>query len=504
MRNRTSLFTSALTLTAGLVATMPALTSLGQPAGTVPSAPTAPAKPAAPAPADAAPVAVKPPYFDGTLEQGLAAANAQSRLLLLVIAPTAQRQKEEDARWSSAPLAAWVKRHAVLVRVTDAAQVKLLGESMLKMAPGDDPFVFRASKSVRVFGSAWSPEGQRAIRLKGPARPSDTFAGLILRLDWTRRSIAAADAAWAAAHATAIGPVPAQLPTQAGDATSPTGAVAAWLKAADRAEPAALRSALAAICNDPAARTLLQPALLTTAAAAAQERAKADPAARAAYLSLARDLLAGTDWADAWSAWRTLALLRVVDRHVENLAFLNAALDDQDARPAMLKTGPEPDAPTKPAPAMLGTPDRVILDLALPRMHFRTDLVLNADVASRVAALLADAAKAPPGTADAKSWARVQNFRRELAAFEAARGYAALLGAARDADAAKVLAALAEPAAGDAKQAAGARLGCIVAALAAGQTRPGMQEVIATDAKALGVDPAPLLEAAKVAAPAKP
>jgi hypothetical protein len=381
------------------------------------------------------------PWSGLSLEDSLRKANAEGRLLLVVTTPTRSRQTDEERRWSNPVLASWVRRHAVLAKVTEPDIVRAMAGEGMNMAPGDDPFVFRNGRLVRVFGTSW-PEGRgNQLRLRPPSRATSTYLGSMLRLDWTLRSIEATDPGWLAANLRAAeqsARPPARLaPPNAGpptDGLDPASAAALWLEQLetarehvtagqlDRAADAYLwlwEQAESGPRAGPAA-PLARSTLLTSVAAEMRALAAASDRARDLFTRLLEERSAASRPASPEWIMDVLTLARVVDRHLENLEFLDRALNDPDAI------------------GLMPAADRLILEDLLPRAHFNDPVRGSREPWIALRQMSQRLTLPPPGRTPPEQWARAQEFRRWLIGFEAARQIASLLVAGRDEDAGRV------------------------------------------------------------------
>lgn len=424
------------------------------------------------------------PWSGLNLEESLRKANAEGRLLLVVTTPTRSRETDEDRRWSNPVLASWVQRHAVLTRVNDMQVVRALAGEGMNMAPGDDPFVFRNGRLVRVFGTSW-PEGRgNQLRLRPPSRATGTYLGVMLRLDWTLRSIAATDAGWVEANLRAAEglsrPASRLSPFDAGPATDfldHATAAAVWLEHLElaRAHVAAGRLEQAGDAylwlweqaeSGPRAgpdMAVARSALLTSVAAEMHALAAASDQARDRFTRLLEDRSAASRPASPEWLMDVLTLARIVDRHLENLEFLDRALNDPDAV------------------GMMPASDRLILEDLLPRAHFNDPARGSREPWVGLRQMSHRLTLPPPGRTPPEQWSRAQEFRRWLIGFEGARLAAALLAAGRDEEAGKVAGVIREVLP---ERAADVLRSAAVAALAARQPRAMLLEWVG-DAPAL-------------------
>jgi hypothetical protein len=442
---------------------------------------------------------VEPPFFAGTLQEALAKSIAEHRLLMVVVAPTKAREADEARRFSNPVLASWVQRHALLVRVTDRDTIKALTASELNTDPGTDPLFFKQGKLLRVLGTAWpQAEGAKGnqLRLRGPARPTSTFVGTVLRWHWTLLAQRRDDAQWFDAHArTANASPPAPVATmsaapaapaapatdplapEAFAALAPEPAAARWLDTLERARAAATsgdtrtstelytwlwetgeRSVLNGSASGTAASTTaLRAALLTSVVADMKVLGDRDPQARRRWVELLQRRTVDADWSSAPTLWAYLALARAADRHVENLAFLDNALNDPDAGGLMPQDA------------------RFVLEDLLPRSHVNDPVGAASPASTIVSGLLARAKRPVPSSVRVApaEWSRVTDHRRWLAGFEAARVYAQLLVDGRDQEASDVAKAIVD--ATDVPRQPGVRAELVVSALARRQARAEMK-----------------------------
>lgn len=447
---------------------------------------------------------VEPPFFAGTLQEALAKSIAEHRLLMVVVAPTKAREADEARRFSNPVLASWVQRHALLVRVTDRDTIKALTASELNTDPGTDPLFFKHGKLLRVLGTAWpQAEGAKGnqLRLRGPARPTSTFVGTVLRWHWTLLAQRRDDAQWFDAHArTASATPPASVATmsaapptpatpandlvapEAFAALAPEPAAARWLDTLERARAAATsgdtrtstelytwlwetgerslignRAATAPATAEAASTTALRAALLTSVVADMKVLGDRDPQARRRWVELLQRRAVDADWSSAPTLWAYLALARAADRHVENLAFLDNALNDPDAGGLMPQDA------------------RFVLEDLLPRSHVNDPVGAASPASTIVSGFLARAKRPVPRSVRVApaEWSRVTDHRRWLAGFEAARVYAQLLVDGRDQEASDVAKAIVD--ATDVPRQPGVRAELVVSALARRQARAEMK-----------------------------
>lgn len=407
---------------------------------------------------------------DLTLEEGLAQSVAQRRLLVVfVVGNNRGRMGEAEAWFASPGAAAWAARHAIVVRVTDAAKVRTLAQAKLVQPAGADPLVFREGRSVRMFAGGPPGRGPSTPRVRGPRDAGGSFAGPVLRLHWTLRGLARTDRAWYEAHVAAAGGGGAGGSKPAGARTFAAmeglGAAAVGEAGPEEFFPRlreARRLAASTAEQDLARATGLYTWLWEHAAAEEGEIApaavallspemhalgvKSEPA-RQRWGAMRDGLQASLEW-DDWSAvFRWVMLSRAAQDYEANLAFIDDALNDTDA----LK--------------MLPRSDREALDTVLRQAHWLAPT--GTDLATRVERSASKLAESRPGSEREEDWRRLMDVRRLGLRVEGARLYASLLARDRAEEGATVAAALLAK-----DGAAEAKASLVAAALFAGKAGP--------------------------------
>lgn len=417
---------------------------------------------AAPAPSKSPAAAPKPPQdarpsvlTSLPLEQAIAQATAEQRLLLVVLAPARQNQERWRSVFAQPRLAEWVRHHALAVMVTDQPTVTRLTDAGLNPGPDADPLIFKDGLQVRLFGSGLP---QKRSRLSSH-RATPASIALLYKLDWTVQFLGrpspatpAPNPAWLARH----GPGPHLQPP----AHAPVAPPAALTQAlADlTADPAAFfaRTAAASSPNSTpeaglAAATSLvalweatwlapsspqpspQPLLANPAWRAAstvllgnhlQLLAARHPPARQQVLALRAASLASLNIRDEQALFAYLMLCRAAGEVDENFGFLDDALNDPDGR------------------FMLTWAQRTAYAALLRHAHWQAPPPADRAAAVRaVAQLRQRLADERPDEASPEEFQRLTATRRVLLHVAAARTYAAFLAQGEDDRAAALLAA---------------------------------------------------------------
>lgn len=390
------------------------------------------------------------------LAAAIAQARSESRLLLLELAPGTTRNAAIGERWSSPILKAWAKRHALVVRVSDMATLKLLQEQGLTQASDGDPLLFKDGKYVRAFSIAanWSTQNDEAnqpVRVYAskqlsriPRAPRGTASdiALMLRLDWTWRSFETSDPAFFAAHVKGveerakmakpdeasfrmkeedgIKPMLISVPMgEAGekaiiDALTQVRAFSASEKPEDLAKATGGYTSIWELTD--VAGSNFDSARLCIIAAEMHALASRYAPAKARFKSMFEAQMTHVDTADTKRLFSVLTLARIADVHVPVLEFVDNALNDPDAA------------------TMMPRAERLNLESMLPRLHFNDPL----SETKRPISILERHAKVitgkPPRSIPAEAVAKAVEFRKWLMLVDAGRVCATLRVAGRDED----------------------------------------------------------------------
>lgn len=390
------------------------------------------------------------------LQQALDESTARSRLLVVVSSPTREKEKANRALWASPALQHWVRAHAVLVHVRDQPTLNTLKDAGLIVGLPDQPLLFKAGKQERIFGSliredSGAPGGVRLRPAPAPAAKSpkprdarpDAAIRLMLRLEWTRQGLATADTAWAQSHDT-LNPPPAapklayfsrSIPNKpdktlgdpeggiAGKPSSVTRFALATLlvDSAPDAKPAANLPAV-----DPVDLfTWLwergpehQPTFAGPALSSLPRRWHALAATREPFRARAvelRDAAAATLPATDYRGWfEWLLLSRIAGEQLELLDFLDAALDDPDAK------------------KMMPAADRAAIEAMLPWLNWADPREIPGASGNPIGPLteLRRRAEAkPPAGTTPEQWWSAQQFFNWMLHVQCSRVYASMLAA---------------------------------------------------------------------------
>ena len=461
------------------------------------------AAPAAPKPPAAAPKPAqdaRPPVLTSLpLEQAIAQATAEQRLLLVVLAPARQNQERWRSVFAQPRLAEWVRHHALAVMVSDQATVTRLTDAGLNPGPDADPLIFRDGLQVRLFGSGLP---QKRSRLWS-RRATPASIALLCKLDWTVQFLGrtspvtpAPNAGWLARH----GPGPHLQPPAYSPVTPPAALEQALAEfTADPVAFFARTAAAASSTSTPeaglAAATSLvalweatwltpsssqpspHPLPANPAWRAActvllgnhlQLLAAKHPSARQQLLALRAASLASLNLRDEQALFAYLMLCRAAGEVDENFGFLDDALNDPDGR------------------FMLTWSQRTAYAAILRHAHWQAPPPAERAAAVRaVAQLRQRLADERPDEASAEEFQRLTATRRFLLHVAAVRTYAALLAQGEDDRAAALLDAAQPQAAPDPDTAAA----LLLAAAFVGQPRQAQAGL----AKALTTGDQPVL-----------
>lgn len=390
------------------------------------------------------------------LAAAIAQARSESRLLLLELAPGTTRNAAISERWSSPILKAWAKRHALVVRVSDMATLKLLQEQGLTQASDGDPLLFKDGKYVRAFSIAanWSTqndENNQPVRVYAskqlsriPRAPRGTASdiALMLRLDWTWRSFETGDPAFFAAHVKGVeerakavkpgeisfsmkeetGVTPMLISVPMGelgekaiiDALTQVRAFSASEKPEDLAKATGGYTSIWELTD--VAGSNFDSARLCIIAAEMHALASRYAPAKARFKAMFEAQMTQVDTADTKRLFSVLTLARIADVHVPVLEFVDNALNDPDAA------------------TMMPRAERLNLESMLPRLHFNDPL----SETKRPISILERHAKVitgkPPRSIPAEAAAKAVEFRKWLMLVDAGRVCATLRVAGRDED----------------------------------------------------------------------
>lgn len=404
-----------------------------------------------PARGDAAGAAAAGVVLKVPIEKALEQSRAQQKLLVAVASESASALRMNLAPWNEPGLAAWAKAHAVVVVLDDRGVLRSLGEDGARVGGPEQPLVFRDGLQVPLIGTN---RGANTTRLRPvPAqaagsgeRHANTALRLMLRLEFTRRGLAARNEAWAKAQAKPAPPAPTDFHTRASEGVPafaeiepPEGAKAedvfaryaqarAAFDAGDDARAAALmtwlweRGSSVEPMSGPAVRTLLPISMRALAVRSPAARARFSAMAEAGLPTLwARDSQGLFEWLMlarvAWGAGRDLVVLDLLD----------AMLSDVGA-----------DAEMAPA-------DRLDLELMLPRVAPVDPLTLPGMGGGGPAPVrfvkreIGQLSAKPLPRVSAEQWSQAMKFRGVFMLTEACRLHAALLAAGREADAKAIL-----------------------------------------------------------------
>lgn len=344
-----------------------------------------PTEPSAPAGGQGAEVTTPAPAIptadqllvERPLQEALDESKQKGRILLVEIAGNEQRQRDALRRYESPLVRRWVAQHALGVLLTDREMIKTLTESELNPGPDADPLLFRNGQYVRIFGTGVPP---KKSRLRGPARPDESFLGLVLKLDWTLRGAdeggdvgAGAPGAWPPARTwagvtddSAVG-IPAGPAVGAGGLPALALVLARHREAQDAVKGGGLENfrratglytwlweACAAADADArsAAGPVFWPALWLVVAPEMEALAGVHPPARERWKALRREMLPVLDVRDPRALFAFMVLSRVIGDQEDNFRFLDDALNDVDAGRLMPRS------------------DRALLELILPACHW--------------------------------------------------------------------------------------------------------------------------------------
>ncbi len=393
------------------------------------------------------------------LAAAIAQARSESRLLLLELAPGTTRNAAIGERWSSPILKAWAKRHALVVRVSDMATLKLLQEQGLTQASDGDPLLFKDGKYVRAFSIAanWSTQNdennnpltpvrvyasKQLSRIPRAPRGTASDIALMLRLDWTWRSFETSDPAFFAAHVKGVeerakavkpgetsfsmkeevGVTPMLISVPMGeagekaiiDALTQVRAWAASEKPEDLAKATGGYTSIWELTD--VAGSNFDSARLCIIAAEMHALASRYAPAKARFRAMFEAQMTHVDTADAKRLFSVLTLARIADVHVPVLEFVDNALNDPDAA------------------TMMPRAERLNLESMLPRLHFNDPL----SETKRPISILERHAKVitgkPPRSIPAEAAAKAVEFRKWLMLVDAGRVAATLRVAGRGED----------------------------------------------------------------------
>lgn len=372
------------------------------------------------------------------LQAALAASRQQQRLLIVELAPNAERERGVQQRWSNPGLAAWARRHAIVVMVKDMTAIRSLGEAGIQQSAGGEPIVFRDGGYARLFGvgsttsTTKDEKGNETVtfmtrqesRLPRSKAANGTQIDLLFKLDWTLRGLQRTHADWYGAHVSAIGAAPAwpvvTLAANGGagiEVYAPQGegnaaiydalAKARRWSASEKAEDLAKATGAYVWLWEQTAPHF-SPARFTIIAAEMKALADRHEPAKTRFTELYAARLNGLDPANLVAVWDVMTLARVVSAHVPPLDFLDASLNDADAVGVMPRS------------------DRLNLEMMLPRLHFNgpsgSAVMLLASVEKDAARLKG---KRPTVVSEAE-WPAVVKFRRWAMLLEGSRTVAAL------------------------------------------------------------------------------
>jgi hypothetical protein len=456
-------------------------------------------------------------FSEEPLARALAASIEQNRVLIVVVSNDKAKQAANAAPWNDPHLAAWARAHALVVHVTDMSTIRTLTAGGLKPGGPEQPLIFRGGKQQRLFGSDPRANTNRLRPTpKEGRRPGDEASNaalrLMLRLEWTRRGWQKEDPAWWTAHNAAC-PAPtfspgtlhtqsspgalamAQVPAVQGVegvAADQSDALGRWLQAEAlmAREDEESKRAAAGIMTwlweaGPSADPVVGPTIQTMLPGRMRKLAERWPAAAERWEELRQAGLDRLAWMDHRELFAFLMLARVVDRHVDVLDLMDAALDDSDG--AML----------------LPAADRLSWELILPRAALGDPLKLpgTGEPKAFLERLLKRIKGEPPKRLAQDQWTSAVRFQGVMLVNEGCRLHAALLAAGRDEEARGLTGAMK-----DLFGERGPEAVLTAAALASGQARPfhaeWMDQSKDPAAKRLGAYVRASLAAQKTNAPA--
>jgi hypothetical protein len=410
----------------------------------------------------AAPVSV---FSSLSLQEALDESKAKARLLVVVVSPDRAKAKAHTALWNNPALAAWARHHAVVAHVTDAPTIQKLRDAGLVVGQLEGPLVFRDGLSQRLFGVnptngvprvRPAPALPKGVKPRSEDEPNLSLR-LLLRLEWTLRSMEQAEPAWYANHA-ANNPPPTlpEVGTLFDKASDGVDAAGGLL---DAAAPAAVgagggrRDVLAVLvaaltaANDPATHSAaaglytwlwergaeeqpgFEPILLTTVAEQMHALGRVYAPARARFVALREAHAARVPWMSRPELARWIMLARVADEHLETLDLIDWALDDPDGK------------------LLMPPGERGVWEALLPRLNWADPLTLpesGTNPAAYVAGLVAKrdaAAPTKPVKWSPTDHAAYTGTLGWLVRHESARLYAAALAAGKTDAAARLAAA---------------------------------------------------------------
>lgn len=391
------------------------------------------------------------------LKDALDESRAKGRLLLVEIAGNADRQKKALADYQAAPIRRWVDRYAMAVLLTDLDTIRTLTESELNPGPDADPLVFRDGQWVRMFGTGAPP---KKSRVAGPGRPGEAFLGLGFKLDWTSRG-----------KDDTLSPTPVERPEEPArfiHGVSDEGAVGVTDPTAPGLEPllARLREAQSLLASDKPEDLKRAAGLytwlwergdawddrftfarwLTVTPDIAALIAK-HPPAKGRFAEVRRAMMERLDLRDHAALFDLLMLSRAIGDHEENLAFLDAALNDPDAS------------------LIMPVGERVAWEFILPACHWQPSG--GAEPVDRLKRQDAKARRMMNGL-DERAAAIARRVHAMTRTLELGRAYATALARGNDAPASALL-----------KEAKDERAAMVIAALANGQARADQAEALA-------------------------
>ncbi|MGE3320669.1 MAG: hypothetical protein AB7K52_00240 [Phycisphaerales bacterium] len=425
------------------------------------------------------------------LQDALNDSIGRSRLLVVVTSPTREKERQNREIWSQPALREWVRWHGVLAHVKDRETLEVLRSAGMVIGLPDQPLLFKSGRLERIFGSnvredTGAPAGVRlrnapaqAARARVDDRPTrpDRAVRLLLRLEWTRGALARADEPWAAAHAqNNPEPDPPKVPyafrnvseradpalgdERAGGKPDPVGRWLKLLESGGEGDAAARVEMLTWLWErGPQHQPSFSASALSTLARewhALGERAP-DARTRAREIRDATSALLAWMGPEGWFEW--LMLSRIADEHLEVVDLIDAALDDPDGR------------------LMLAPAQRATWETTLPWLNWAAPAEIPGGEGDPLVPLVrlseqVDGPGRKARNAGARSRlseperARLAEFEGWLLRVQAARLYAAFLGAGDEARAARVADVLKEAAGPDE-----AALWLTTAALCEGQPR---------------------------------
>lgn len=386
----------------------------------------------------ATPAPAQPGFTPGPLDAAINEAARQNKFLIVVTSTNNTTAKVAEQVWSAPATVNWVKRHALGVNIRDVETFRKLNEAGLLPPVGvgfkGDPLLYRSGRAQRLFGS----NGQQSRLSASPQGPSPASIAMALRLEWTLRGMAASDNWWLQAHERSLAPAePVKLrlfhsrddaggpaiadPPPASGASRPD-VLAVWDRARDAYAAGDLRTATGLYTwlweRGGELEPALEPAILYLAGSEMAVIAGKRAESKSRFAAMRDAAVAALDVADPAAVYRYIVLCRVIGDHVENLDFIDSALNDTDAALVM--------------PAS----DRQFWELALPRLHFNDPAATTRTPQNWLARIQQRLTGIKPKRIDDAQWARFGELARWLALRDGARIYAALLAAGRDEDAA--------------------------------------------------------------------